>query len=176
MFQEALNELGLTKDDLSPLSFSFTEKGIREYVAFSIKQQIEECLGIQVELKPLPWDALFNKMTKGDFQMCLVQWTSRIDDAIYILNGFKSADLEINFSRWENSEFQSLLDESEKEVNPFQRSSLLMQAEEILCREMPIIPLYYQPAQALTRKDLQVPNRTLCETFYIARSSYKKEI
>ncbi len=175
LFQEALDELGLTKEAVSSISFSFLEKGIREYLALSLKQQIEGCLGIQLELKPLPWDALFNKMTKGDFQLGLVLWTSRIDDPIYTLNGFKAHE-ENNCAKWDNANFQRLLDESEREMSPFQRSALLMKAEEILCREMPIIPLYYQPAQALVRKDLQVPRWTQCEPFYLARSFYKKEV
>ena len=115
-------------------------------------------------------------MTKGDFQLALVHWVSPIDDPIYTLNAFKAADIELNFSQWENSDFRFLLDESEKEVNPFQRSVLLSQAEEILSREVPIIPLCYHPSQALIGKKLQFTHRALCDSFCLARSFYKKEV
>ena len=62
------------------------------------------------------------------------------------------------------------------EVNPFQRSALLSKAEKILCREMPMIPLCYQSAQALVRKNLQVSYQTLCDPFKIAQSFYEKEV
>jgi oligopeptide transport system substrate-binding protein len=176
LFQEALEELGLTKEDISPICFSFVEKGIREHTAACFQQQIEECFGIQCELEPLPWNALFNKQIQGDFQLCMVYWTSRIDDPKYVLNGFRSADLDISFSKWENVEFRHLLDASDKEVNPFQRSTLLLKAQEILCRETPIVPLYYQPAQALVRKDIQVVHRNVCEPFSLIRSFYKQEV
>lgn len=48
-----------------------------------------------------------------------------------------------------------MLDCSEKSSNLFQRSSYLLKAEKILCREIPIIPLFYQPSQVMIQKDLQ---------------------
>ncbi|MBP7074929.1 MAG: peptide ABC transporter substrate-binding protein [Rhabdochlamydiaceae bacterium] len=176
LFQETLDELGLTKEEMPPITLTFLEKGIRQHIASSLKKQIEECFGIQCQLEPLLWNAFFDKMTKGDSQLALVQWVSKIDDPIYVLNGFKTADLEINFSKWENVEFRCLLDECEMEVNPFQRSALLSKAEKILCREMPMIPLCYQSAQALVRKNLQVSYQTLCDPFKIAQSFYEKEV
>ena len=86
--------------------------------------------------------------------MSLVHWKDWIDEPIYTLNAFKFAHEEINFSSWENKEFQQLLDSSKKEANPFQRSSNLLKAEEILSHEMPAIPLFYQPYQALVSKTL----------------------
>ncbi len=152
LFHEALDELGFTLDTFPPITFLFAEKGIREHTAICLKKQFEETLGITCLLQPLPWNTVFSKMTKGNFQMGLVHWVPWFVDPIYTLAAFKSAKQELNIPKWEHPEFQRLIDLCEQEGNPFQRSAYLLKAEELLSLEAPIVPLFYQPYQALVQK------------------------
>ena len=102
-------------------------------------------------------------------------WYSGIKDPIYTLNTFKFSDEELNFSNWEQPEFQKLLNLSDQAINPFQRSSYLLQAEEILKQEVPVIPLFYQPHQALITKNL-LNVRVSFSGFSLTKSFLKKEI
>lgn len=172
LFKEALEELGMKFEELAPITITFHEKGIHKYIGEALKQQFEECLGIKCELKSLSWNEVFGKMTSSDFQIGLVHWLSWMDDPTYTLGTFKSAKQDLNFAKWEHPGLQKLINLSEEELNPFQRSSYLQQAEEILCREMPIIPLYYNHAQALVAKDLQVIEKNPCGFFNISKSFY----
>jgi oligopeptide transport system substrate-binding protein len=174
LFNEGLEELGMTLKDLPPLRLTFVEKGIREYAAVCLKKHFERCLGIVCELEPLPWGTVFKKMSSGDFQMGLVHWNSWVDDPIHTLNAFKFMNHETNFSKWENPKFQELLDLGQKEVNPFQRSFYLLQAEELLSKEMPVVPIFFQPYQALVKKDLNVIYRAPSGPFNIGKSFYKQ--
>lgn len=175
LFHEALEELNLSYSDFSSIQLLYHEKGIREYTAHCLQKQLQECLGITCSLKSLPLNGLFRKMTHGDFQMGLMHWTSRFDEPHYTLNGLKSANQEVNFSKWENSEYQKLLTLSEQEVSLFKRSSYLHQAEELLSKEMPIIPLFYQPSQLLVRSNFDVTYKTPVGPFNIARCFYKNK-
>ena len=85
--------------------------------------------------------------------MGIMHWSSWVNDPIYTLNLFRNTH-EGNYTKWEHLEFQRFLELSEQEVNPFQRSSYLRKAEEILSREMPVIPLFHQSYQALVTPDL----------------------
>ena len=165
-----MQELNLRKEDLCPLTLIYHEQGIREYTAECLREQFKEYLEIECDLKPLPWNSIFNRFTGGHFQIGLMHWTSWINDPIYTLNAFKSAKQEINFAKWENPDFHALLDLSEQEIDPVQRSSYLIEAQKILNREMPIVPLFYQPYQALIHKDLHVVCRTplgsISKSFY----------
>lgn len=175
LLREALQELDLSLEDLPPLTLTFHEKGMLEYAAQILGQQLRDHLGIKCELQPLSWNMVFNKLTKGNFQMGLVNWISWIDDPLYsTLNYFKSANQETNFAKWENEEFKHLLEISQMETNPFKRSSNLIKAEEIICTEVPVIPLFYQPYQALVKKDIQVSFKKPCGPFNIAKSFYNK--
>lgn len=171
---EALQELGISKEELSPLKFFFVEKGARDQVSICLQKQIKENLGLELHLKPLPWGTLFNKMTKGECQIGLMQWVSYVNDPIYTLNAFR-ADQGINFSKWDNAEFQRWLSLTEQEVNPFQHSSHLLKAEEILCQQIPVIPLFYNTSQALVSKDLHVPNPALSGFYNISGTYFNKK-
>lgn len=175
LFEEAMAELGTTKEELPPLTLLFLEKGILEHTAICLKQQLESCFGIRCELKPATYKNLFQQLVGGDYQIALTQWTSWISDPIYTLDAFKSVDRDVNFSKWENKEFKELLELSEQEVNPFQRSAYLRKSEKILTDQMPVIPLFYQPKQALINKDLHIVFKPLGGLFSVARGFFKKE-
>lgn len=175
LFNEGLQELGLDLKDLPNLTLLYNDNELREYAASCLKQQFKECFGIDCKLEALPWATFFHKFTKGNFQLGLISWTSWIDDPIYTLNAFRYAKDEINPAKWELSKFQELLDLSEQEVDPFKRFSYFFRAEKILCEEMPVIPLYYHPSQALVQKNLHLINSTPVGTFNIARSFYNKK-
>lgn len=167
LLHEALTELGLSIEDLHPLTLIYNEGEIREYTAHCLKKQFKENLGIECELKSLPWNKLFNQMTSGNFQLGLINWSPDIDDPLFTLNYFRYSTS--NVAKWENPEFQDLLHSSEHQINPFQRSSYLIKAEKILRHEMPIIPIFYQSSQGLIKKNLQIV-QNISGNFNIARS------
>lgn len=173
LFNEALAELGICKEDLPTFNLIYHEKGLLQYLVPILHQQIKDCLGIDFQLKPLPWNSVFNRMSQGQFQTGLILWTSWVDDPIYTLNTFKSSTQELNFVKWEHPKYEQLLDLSDQETNPFQRSRYLVEAEKILVQEMPIIPLFYQPVQALVSKDLYINKALLNRPLDFARSSFK---
>lgn len=170
--QEALNELGIERKDLS-ISIIYLQKSVLEHIAQNLKQQIEKNLEIECILQPSPWNPLFQRLTEGKFQVGLMHWTSLVDDPVYTLNTFKFASEKINFAKWEHPDFRRLLDLSQEAVNPFQRSFYLQQATEILSHETPVLPLFGQPYQALTRKGLSINMKTFFASFNIAKSHFE---
>lgn len=174
LFEEALQEMNVSREDFPNIEIIFQKQGVREYTANHLQQQIKECFGIICNPKALDCNLNFDKLTKGDFTIGLVHWHSWIDDPIYTLNAFKFAKERINFSKWENGEFQYMLDCSEKTSNLFQRSDYLLKAKKILCKEMPVIPLFYQPSQIMIQKELKA-SCTPDDAFNFIMNFKKKE-
>ncbi len=174
LLQEGMDELGISREDLS-IQLTFPQKSILESVAHLIKQQLEQTLGIECHLQSFSWNSFFRKMSDGQFQVGLLNWMTPINDPIGTLNAFKFAKEGVNFSRWEGANFQNLLDLSEEEINPFQRSSYLSKAEDVLSEAMPVVPLFYQPDQAIVRENLQINYKQDRVSFLnISRSFYHK--
>jgi len=172
LFHEALHELEIPKENFR-ISLLCGEMGLQKYTATCLKLQLQECFGIEIDLKPMLWGDQFKQMVAGSFEMGLVNWSSYIKDPIYTLDFFKSSKHVLNFSRWEHPEFQNLIEHSEQEVDPKKRLAYLLKAEQILGFDMPVIPLYYLPSQALVRKDLQLDNQSFSLPFNVSLSYYK---
>ncbi|MBA2367480.1 MAG: peptide ABC transporter substrate-binding protein [Candidatus Protochlamydia sp.] len=154
LFQEALMELNYSIEDFQPLTLIYNEGEIRDNIANCIKMQFRETLGLQCELASLPWNKFYNQMNSGNFQLGLYNWSPCVNDALYTFNYFRFGSL--NITQWENPDYQNFLHLSEQQINPFQRSSYLIKAEQLLRKEMPIIPIVYQPALGLIKNNLKV--------------------
>lgn len=172
LFEEGLQELQLSRRQLPCFRLTYCQGSIREGIALRLKNQLEEVLDIVCELQPLHWNAVVSKMTSDDFQIGLVHWLVYIKDPIATLNVFRYADEGINFPKWNDPIFRNWLEMSDHEVCQTLRSCYLTRAEERLCNQMPIIPLYFKPHIALVRKGLQIPYHL---SFQLERSSYDTE-
>ncbi len=174
LWAEGWKELGMELSQIPRLSLIYHSKGVRDHIVSHIHTQLSEVLGIDCELVALSWNVLFHRMTKGEFQMGIMSWHSWINDPVYTLNGFRFAKEDTNFSKWENPAYQELLDKSDQEMDLEKRKLYFSEAEEILCREMPIIPLFYQQFMAMVKKNLSVTYNVSRAVFNFARCFYKK--
>lgn len=154
----ALEELKIKKEDLPVITVCFGHRSEqREAIAKSIGIQWEKCLGIKYRIENYPWHEYFHRITSGRYQVGLMKWFSWFNDPIYTLDAFKYRDEGVNFSKWENSEFQKLLRLSEKNKDWDTRLSYLAKAEEILIKESPVIPICYEKNYCLKNSDLYIP-------------------
>ena len=157
LFDEALEELGLNRDTfvMPPI---YTVLGfLRETTAWVIKKQWERCFDIHCRIEPQSLAALFDKMSRGDYQIGGMGWEPLVKDPIYTLDAFKTARAKVNFSKWENEAYRELLDAANEECDLKKRDGHLAQAEQILIDELPIIPLYYEVGKFMKKETLYVP-------------------
>ncbi|MGH2611649.1 MAG: ABC transporter substrate-binding protein, partial [Rhabdochlamydiaceae bacterium] len=156
LFDEALEELGIKKENFPILTLICLNGNIRENTALILKKQWEETLGIYCRIESYDWHTLFDKMTQGEYQIGGMTWKSLFNDPIYTLNAFKYHDDQINFSKWENREYQNVLDATEGEENTQKRNAYFARAETILINELPLIPLYYEFEKFIKKNNLDI--------------------
>ncbi|MDF2578032.1 MAG: oppA [Chlamydiales bacterium] len=144
LFSEALNELGITKEQLPPLTLSYSTLEVYHRVAQAVQQQWYDAFGISVNLENLEWKVYLDKVTQGDFQIARQGWMADFNDAMNFLELFKDKMVGNNWSQWENSEYIEYLNQAEHEANPTARLMWLHKAEQVLMEEMPLAPLYSQ--------------------------------
>jgi oligopeptide transport system substrate-binding protein len=173
LFAEALQELKLKKEDLPVFTFLHMTREARKKVAEAIVRQWKEVFGIECRLENCEWSTLFSKLTYGDFQIGEMSWFSPINDPHYTLDAFKHRTNSVNFAKWENVDFQYLLNAAASELNSKDRLEYLALAEKILMEQMPIIPIFYDTDSYKRKSYLQeVYQRTEQVDFkwaYIAR-------
>lgn len=155
LFSEALNELGIQKTDLPQITINYASASIHMRVAEALQEQWNEVFGLNIKLENQDWKAHYGKLQKGNFQIGGMAWQSWLRDPIYIMQTFRGKSASINMSRWENKEYQDLLDLAQQEVDPIRRKSYFHQAEALLMEEMPVIPVYFTTIAYAKRKDLK---------------------
>jgi oligopeptide transport system substrate-binding protein len=142
-FERGLKEMGMTKEEISPITFSQRSSIFTLRITQALQQQLKEALGIQLEIEQADFPVHFNKLAKGDFLIGEIGWNSWLRDPIYMLDTFRKRSFATNMSRWEDERYKEYLDKSDHEIDPFKRKQYLQQAEELLMEEMPVIPLCF---------------------------------
>jgi oligopeptide transport system substrate-binding protein len=73
-----------------------------------------------------------------------MSWFSPINDPHYTLDAFKHKTNSVNFAKWENKEYQNLLDLAARELDPSSRMHYLAAAEKFLIEQAILLPIFYE--------------------------------
>ncbi len=131
----------------------------RQYAGV-IQNYLKE-VGIPVEIQTPEQNTLFDELRRGNFQIAYTQWVGGNQDPIFYKDLFATSEIPTqtrpsrNRSRYSNAELDKLLDEA---VNTFDRQrgrELYVQIQDIVSREVPIFPLWYQSNIVIARKNVQ---------------------
>jgi oligopeptide transport system substrate-binding protein len=155
LMAEGMAELGYTKATYPPIVIThFSEPTVKSIVS-TIQQQLQDCLGITVELQAVDWGTWMKKFSTGDYQILSLFWFTWYQDPTYNLEFVKYKNMGLNGTGWENPEYIRLLDAADRSVDTVVRNEYLRQAEELVMKELPVIPVFYH-----TFKYTKTPNLT----------------
>jgi oligopeptide transport system substrate-binding protein len=143
LFEEGLQELGLTRQTLPKLTLSYNTLESHHRIAQAIQQQWYTTLGIDIGLENMEWKVYLDKMQKGQFQIGRSAWVADYNDPVTFLDIYKDKEVANNYTGWENKTYEHLLDQANRVKSTKERNALLLEAEGILIGEMPMVPIYY---------------------------------
>ncbi len=117
-------------------------------------------VGIPMEIQTPEQNTLFDELRRGNFQISYTQWVGGNQDPIFYKDLFATSEIPTqtrpsrNRSRYSNKELDALLDEA---VNTFDRQKgleLYTKIQDIVSREVPVFPLWYQSNVVIARKNV----------------------
>ena len=115
-------------------------------------------VGIPVTIETAELNTLFDQLRTGQFQISYGQWVGGNQDPIFFKDLFATSEIPTqeraarNRSRYSNKELDKLIDEA---LNTYDRNKALglyYQIQEIVSREVPVFPLWYQANIVITQK------------------------
>ncbi|GEM_PF-4271040 len=113
-----------------------THKLIIEYLHSNLVEQ----LGLDLRLSLLEWNSYLNVASRHDFDIMRMSFTGS-DDPLDILENFATGNRN-NYGGYSSAEYDAVLSRARQEANPERRLAHLVEAQEILCRDMPALPVY----------------------------------
>jgi peptide/nickel transport system substrate-binding protein len=153
-----LAEAGFRPD--KPVVYKLSGSSIagRQYAGV-IQNYLKE-VGIPVEIQTPEQNTLFDELRRGNFQIAYTQWVGGNQDPIFYKDLFATSEIPTqtrpsrNRSRYSNPELDALLDQA---VNTFDRPKALelyRRIQEIVSRDVPVFPLWYQSNIVIARKNV----------------------
>ena len=137
-----LIEAGLADGrDLTGLSILYNTEGAHERAAQAIKRMWEDHLGIVVTLEGVEKSRFRQRRRSGDFTIARGGWFGDYRDPTTFLDMFRVDDGN-NDAKYDNAGYDALLGRAAVEVDRAKRLLMLRDAETVILREQPIMPIY----------------------------------
>ena len=111
-------------------------------IAEALQTMWQDALGIEVEIVRQEWKSYLDSRKRGDFDLCLATWIGDYFDPLTFLEMWRS-DATNNYCDWSSTDYDQLLEEAALQIETQLRFDKLELAEELLLREMPILPMFY---------------------------------
>jgi oligopeptide transport system substrate-binding protein len=138
------------------LTILFNKESQHGDIAQVVRRQWEQNLGVSFDLEGVEIKLFRTKLHSKNYAIARASWFGDYNDVSTFTDKYKS-DSENNDSGWVNARYDALLHDAEYDSNPdpTHRLATLAQAEQILCEEAPIIPVYFYNSAYLFRDDVK---------------------
>lgn len=141
------------------ITFSTTSGNtLRETLQQVFQQQMKD-IGITVETKNYSPEQFFGEITlKSDFQLGEFAWVQTPEPQITTIYGGNQLPPDgQNYGLYDNKEVTRLLEESDRTIDEGPRADLLKQAQDLMAKDLPVLPLYQRPVTYGFSAKLQGP-------------------
>jgi oligopeptide transport system substrate-binding protein len=139
-----------------PLKFElrYNTGEVHSKLAVAVASMWKEALGVEASLAAVEFKSLMQDVNRRDVDMFRLSWIGDYNDAYTFLQ-YLEGDFGINLPRYQNAQYDALLDEAARQVDTSKRRSLLEQAERTMLADHPLIPLYFYVNKHLVKPELR---------------------
>ena len=117
-------------------------------IAEAVQQMWKKHLGISVTLENQEWNVYQKTLLARDFQIARMGWIGDYADPYTFLELFTAANGN-NRTGWSNPRYEALLRKGNGDPDPKKRIAILRQAEAVLQKHRPVIPIYFYTASQM---------------------------
>ncbi|MBS0622621.1 MAG: peptide ABC transporter substrate-binding protein, partial [Verrucomicrobia bacterium] len=153
LLAEGLSELGLK--ELAPIVFNYPLLEDQGAVIEVIAKQWRQILGVNTVLEGVPWRSYNEHILSQPTQVVAMMWYTWIADPCYDFEGLRFSTGRFNASRWENPDFQQLMDQLDATLEENLRHELFLKLEQIILKEVPVTPIYFHRYRYLCNPKIQ---------------------
>lgn len=127
-----------------PLSFNllYNTSETHQRIAIAASSMWKKNLGVEAKLQNQEWKTMLDTKHTHNFDAVRYAWIADYDDASTFLNNFRTGDSQ-NTTQYSNPEYDQALANAAKSKTPQERGKFYQQAEDLLGRDVPAIPVYH---------------------------------
>lgn len=119
----------------------------------AIAQMLKDNLGVNISIEQVDWATYLSEIsgTNVDFQMFDIGWSADYVDPNNFFGILFRSDSLNNWSGYKNPDVDKLIDQASVETDLEKRIALYQQAEDLILKDAPVLPLTYDRAYWLTK-------------------------
>ena len=151
-------------EGLRPIEILFNVSQGNQLIAEAVQQDWTQTLGFDVQLRAVEWKTFLGMLERGEFDVARYADCAAFADPAEFVRLFASKN-EANASGYASKELDRLLAQVDAATDPQARNQLIAQAEQLLARDLPAIPLYTLTRAYLVRPCLKGFTANPRETF-----------
>ena len=139
----------------------YNNNEVHQLIAELVRKQWQRALGINVVIRNEEWSTYNSSLRAKDFDVARRAWGGDYLDPNTFLDQFVTGG-ENNDPEYSNPEYDKLIEAAKYELDPAKRMQLLQDAEAMMMRDLPLIPIYYYVSRNLVRPHIRgLYNNTL---------------
>jgi peptide/nickel transport system substrate-binding protein len=157
MAKQLLSGVQFTK----PVVFKISGSSVAAKNYAGVIQNYLKQVGMPVSIETAELNTLFDQLRRGDFQISYGQWVGGNQDPIFFKDLFASSEIPSetrpsrNRSRYSNAELDTLIEEAVKTWDRQKARELYVKIQDIIAREAPVFPLWYQANMVIAKKNVE---------------------
>jgi len=125
------------------VSYLYSEGELNEAIAVELQGMFRSALGVEIGLQRQEWKVYLRSLTTLDYDLARSTWVGDYRDPNTFLDMFVTGGGN-NRTGWGNPQYDQLIAEAGRELDPKKRLDLFRSAEHLLVAEQAVIaPLYY---------------------------------
>ena len=142
-----------------PLLFRISGSSAAARQYSGVVQNYLKNVGVPVAIETSEFNTMRQQVQNGQFQINYSQWVGGNQDPIFYHDLFATSEMAtptrgLNRSRYSNPELDKILDEAANTYDHAKAAPLYAKAQEIIGRDVPVFPLWYQANMVIAKKNV----------------------
>lgn len=148
--RQLLMDAGYGPDNPFEFEYTYRNSSDNPRIAPVVQQDWESIADwVNVSVTQIEGQIHYENLRAGDFQVGDGGWIADFNDAYNFLYLGETQSIPMNYSRYSNPAYDSLIAAANRELDMEVRASMLAEAEQMLIDDMPIIPIVFYVNKAL---------------------------
>lgn len=135
-----------------PIIFKILSSTPTQKYASVIENALRD-VGVPVSIETVEQQTLIESQRNGQFQITTGRWVGGNQDPVFFRNLFRTG-ANFNRGRYSNPELDAVLDETAATYDRERARQLYAQAQDIISREVPMLPLWYASQMLVARRNV----------------------
>jgi peptide/nickel transport system substrate-binding protein len=120
-----------------------------------------KAVGVPVSIETYETSTLLQQLREGQFEMTTLRWVGGNQDPVFLRDLFHSSQIPtadratVNRSRYRNPDFDRVIDEAVNTLDRTKAQALYAEAQQILSRDLPLLPLWYPSVIVVERNGVE---------------------